>query len=386
MRQYLSFAPLSAGFVAVLIGYTSAAAIVYQAALAAGTTSAEAASWLWALGIGMGISTLALTLRYKVPVLIAWSTPGAALLVTSLSGVAYSDAIGAFLFCAVLIVLSALTGWIDRLMRYLPTSLATALLAGVLLRFGLNLFPAFVEQQLLVGSMIIAYVIGKWRGSLYAIPLTFAVGVLMAIVQGELQSLDGLLHITTPVWTTPTFNGSVLIGVGLPLFIVTMASQNLTGVAVLRAHGYETPASPLIGWSGAMGLIFAPFGGFAFNLAAITAALCMGKDIDENPAKRYPAAVWAGFFYLLAGLFGGGIVAFFNAFPAQLVAAIAGLALIGTIGNSLSAAVKEETEREAAILCFVITASSVSFFGIGAPFWGLVIGLAVHRLMMWRCL
>lgn len=380
MRQYVSLSHMSAGFVAILVGYTSAAAIVFQAALSAGATPDQVSSWLWAVGVAMGVMGIALSLYYKHPIMIAWSTPGAALLVTSLPGVAYSDAIGAFLFCSALITLCGVTGWFDKIMKLVPHSLASAMLAGVLLRFGLNVFPAFEAETVIVGAMVLTYIIGKWRKSPYAIPLTFASGVLLSAFQGKIDISGISLSLTTPVWQTPSFDLSVLIGIGLPLFIVTMASQNVPGIAVLRAHGYQTPASPLIGWTGAMGLIFAPFGGYAFNMAAITAALCMGEDVDKDPARRYLATVWVGVFYILAGLFGATVAGFFAAFPAALVAAIAGLALLGTIANSLHVALSEPTGREAAILTFVLTASGGTFLSIGAPFWGLLVGLAVYGL------
>ncbi|WP_028877824.1 benzoate/H(+) symporter BenE family transporter [Terasakiella pusilla] len=380
MRQYFSLSHISAGFVAILVGYTSAAAIVFQAALSAGATPAQVSSWLWAVGIAMGIMGIALSVYYKHPIMIAWSTPGAALLVTSLPGIAYSDAIGAFLFCSALITICGITGWFDKIMKLVPQSLATAMLAGVLLRFGLNVFPAFEAETLIVGAMVLTYIIGKWRQSPYAIPLTFAIGVILSATQGKIDMSGISLDLTVPVWQTPTFDLSVLIGIGLPLFIVTMASQNVPGIAVLRAHGYQTPASPLIGWTGAMGLVFAPFGGYAFNMAAITAALCMGEDVDKDPARRYLATVWVGVFYFLAGLFGATVAGFFAAFPSALVAAIAGLALLGTIANSLNAALSDAKGREAAILTFIITASGGTFLSVGTPFWGLLVGLAVYGL------
>ncbi len=381
MRQYISLSHISAGFVAVLIGYTSAAAIVFQAAQAGGADVAQTSSWMWALGIGMGLSGIALSVYYKTPILIAWSTPGAALLITSLPGVDSGDAVGAFLFSSLLITLCGLTGWVDKIMKLIPASLATAMLGGVLLRFAIKVFPAFALSPLLVGAMLTTYLLGKWRTSRYTIPLTFGVGVLVSLLQGQLkmESLD--LQWTVPVLTLPGFNLSALIGIGLPLFIVTMASQNLPGLAVLRAHNYHVPASPLIGWSGALGLLLAPFGGYAFNLAAITAALCMGPDVDEKAERRYLAAIWAGVFYILAGIFGATVAAFFAAFPDAMIATIAGLALLGTIANSLSTALAESSTRESAILCFTITASGAQFLSVGSPFWGLVVGLVAYHLI-----
>ena len=378
MLRFFSPGYVLTGFVAVLVGYAGAGAIIFQAANAAGASPAEIGSWLWALGIGMGVSSLALTLRYRQPVLIAWSTHGAALLVTSLPGVPMSDAIGAFLFCSLLLTLSGVTGLFQKIMAFVPQSLAAALLAAVLLRFGLDAFVALQSDVLMVGLMVVTYLLTKQFVPRYVIPLTFLVGIILAAATGQMKPFAGDFSLTMPVFTFPTFDIATLIGVGIPLFIVTMASQNVPGIAALRTHGYDVPASPLIGWSGFTGLVLAPFGGFAFNLAAITAALCMSPEVHPDPAKRYPAVIWAAFFYCLAGLFGAALTALFIAFPASLVMAIAGLALLTTIANSLDAALRDEAERDAAILTFAVTASGMTLLSIGAPFWGLVIGMIAY--------
>lgn len=378
MGNWFRISHISAGFIAVLVGYTSSVAIIFQAAQAAGATPAELNSWMWALGIGMGASCIGLSLRFRSPVLTAWSTPGAALLVTSLQGLSMSQAIGVFLFSSFLITLSGITGWFQKLMQAMPRHIAAAMLAGILIRFGMDLFVSMQTQWLMVGLMFLTFLLGRIWLPRYTVPLALAVGVASA---GAL----GLLHLDTLSWTParplfikPELSVSALIGVGIPLFIVTMTSQNVPGLAVLRANGYNTPASPLISWTGAIGLLLAPFGGFSFNLAAITAAICMSKDADPDPARRYGAAVWAGLFYLATGVFGATVVSLFTAFPVELVAAIAGLALLGTIANSLAGALTEERGREAALVTFICTASGLSFMGIGSAFWGLVFGMAVH--------
>lgn len=378
MGNWFRISHISAGFIAVLVGYTSSVAIIFQAAQAAGATPAELNSWMWALGIGMGASCIGLSLRYRSPVLTAWSTPGAALLVTSLQGLSMSQAIGVFLFSSLLITLSGITGWFQKLMQTMPRHIAAAMLAGILIRFGMDLFTAMQTQWLMVGLMFITFVLGRVWLPRYTVPLALAAGIACA---GAL----GLLHLDALSWTpaqplfmAPEFSVSALIGVGIPLFIVTMTSQNVPGLAVLRANGYNTPASPLIGWTGGIGLLLGPFGGFSFNLAAITAAICMSKDADPDPAKRYGSAIWAGVFYLATGIFGATVVGLFAAFPTELVAAIAGLALLGTIGNSLAGALAEEQGREAALVTFICTASGLTFMGIGSAFWGLVFGMAVH--------
>ena len=384
MRRLFSLSHLTAGFIAVLVGYTSSAAIVFQAASAAGGSAEHVGSWLWALGIGMFATSVGLSLYFRAPVLTAWSTPGAALLAVGLAGVPMSEAIGAFLFASALIVVCGVFGLFDAIMRHVPKSLAAALLAGVLARFGMALFTSLAGELLLVGLMFAVYFAGRRWLPRYAVPLAFLVGLLFAAGGGMIHAEAVSLTLALPVWTAPTFSLTTLIGVGLPLFIVTMASQNVPGLAVLRANGYQTPASPLITWTGVTGLLLAPFGGFAFNLAAITAAICMSPAADPDPAQRYRAAVWAGVFYLFTGLFGATVAALFGALPVALIAAIAGLALLGTIGNSLGLALADEREREAALVTFLATASGMSLFGIGSAFWGLVLGLLVMKLMPTR--
>jgi benzoate membrane transport protein len=384
MRRFFSISHISAGFIAVLVGYTSSAAIVFQAAFAAGGSAAHASSWLWALGLGMFATSVGLSLRFRAPVLTAWSTPGAALLVTSLAGVPMGEAIGAFLFSSALIVLCGVFGLFEAIMKHVPKALAAALLAGVLARFGLELFVSLRTQLPMVALMFAVYLGARRLLPRYAVPLAFLCGLLWVALGGLIQGAAVSLEFAVPVWTGPVFSLSTLIGVGLPLFVVTMASQNVPGLAVLRANGYQTPASPVITWTGVCGLILAPFGGFAFNLAAITAAICMSPEADPKPERRYLAAVWAGIFYLLTGIFGATVASLFAALPHELIAAIAGLALLGTIGNGLAGALASEREREAALVTFLCTASGVSLFGIGSAFWGLLLGLLVLAVLARR--
>jgi benzoate membrane transport protein len=378
MGDTFKISHISAGFIAVLVGYSSSVAIIFQAAGAAGATAAELSSWMWALGIGMGVSCIGLSLRYRTPILTAWSTPGAALLVTGLSGLSMNQSIAAFLFSSLLITLCGITGWFQKIMHYIPRHIAAAMLAGILIRFGMDLFTAMQTQAMLVLLMFVTFMIGRAWLPRYTVPLALAAGMAYAGIGGLLnvEILDWTPAV--PVFMMPEFSVAALLGVGVPLFIVTMTSQNIPGLAVLRANGYETPATPLITWTGITGLILGPFGGFSFNLAAITAAICMSKDADADASKRYMASVWAGIFYLVTGIFGATVVGLFTAFPVELVAAIAGLALLGTIGNSLAGALADEDGREAALVTFVGTASGFSLFGIGSAFWGLMLGIAVH--------
>jgi len=374
MNKSFSLSLLTAGFITVLVGYTSSAAIVFQAASSAGATAGQLASWMWALGLGMGLSCIGLSLGYKDPVVTAWSTPGAALLAGSLAGVPMGEAIAAFMFCAALITLCGITGWFERIMGRIPLPIAAAMLAGVLARFGINIFTEMQSQFALVFSMFAAYLICKKLWPRYAIMLVLALGICIASAQNLLHLQAVKLTIATPEWMMPIFNWQSMLSIGIPLFAVTMASQNMAGVAVIRANGYNTPVSPLITWTGLTTLILAPFGCFSLNLAAITAAICMGKEAHEDPTQRYKASIAAGCFYLLLGLFGATIGALFTALPNALVLAIAGLALLGTIANSLNVAMSHEKFREPAVITFLVTLSGVTLMGIGPAFWGLIAG------------
>lgn len=365
---------LTAGFVTVLVGYTSSAAIVFEAARSAGANPAEISSWLMALGLAMGLTCIGLSLRYKVPVVTAWSTPGAALLITSLSGVSLPEAIGAFVFSAGLITLSGITGLFERAISRIPLPMAAAMLAGILVKFGMNVFGAMQANLALVLPMFVAYLVLKRLLPRYAVVLVLLLGGLIAAGQGGLHLGGVALALATPLWTTPVFSPGVLLGVGLPLFVVTMASQNVPGVAVLHSAGYRPPISVLMTGTGLVNLVLAPFGCFAVNLAAITAALCMSREAHEDPARRYLASVAAGAIYLLLGVFGATVGALFAAFPKELVLAIAGLALFGTIAGGLTTAMRDDAEREPALITFLITASGVTLFGVGSAFWGLVGG------------
>lgn len=383
MRSYL--APLSAGFVTVLVGFTSSAAIVFQAAEAAGATPAQISSWMWALGIAMGVTCIGLSLRYRAPVVTAWSTPGAALLVTALAGVSLEQATGAFMFCAVLILLAGVTRGFERVMDRIPPGIAAAMLAGVLVRFGIEVFVAMGQRFGLVFAMFVAYLLARRLWPRYAVLIVLALGSAVAAAQGLLNFDTLRLETAAPVFTMPEFDWQTMIGVGVPLFVVTMTSQNVPGVAVMRAAGYgKVPVSPVVSWTGAVSLVLAPFGCFAINLAAITAAICMGREAHEDPAKRYLASVFAGAFYLLVGVFGATVGALFAAFPRELVLAVAGLALFGTIGGGLATAMKDEAQREPALVTFLVTASELSLGGIGSAFWGVVAGALALWVLNWR--
>ncbi|MVW77148.1 benzoate/H(+) symporter BenE family transporter [Pseudomonas xionganensis] len=372
-----------AGFIAMLTGYTSSLVLMFQAGQAAGLSSGQISSWIWALSIGMGLCCIGLSLRYRAPVMIAWSTPGAALLITSLPGVTYGEAIGAYIFASALIVLIGLTGTFDRLMRRIPASIAAALLAGVLFKIGLEICGAAEQQPVLVIAMLLAYLFGKRLWPRYAVLAALIVGSLLAAVFGLLDFSDFQLELATPEWTTPAFSLAAMISIGIPLFIVAMASQNLPGMAVLRANGYDVPASPLLTTTGLTSILLAPFGSHGIHMAAISAAICAGPQAHEDPKKRYTAAIWCGVFYVIAGIFGATLAALFTALPKALILSIAALALFASIIGGLTQAMSEPDEREAALITFLVTASGMSLLGVGSAFWGIVAGLLTLAILNW---
>lgn len=372
-----------AGFVAVLVGYTSSVAIVFEAARALGATPEQTATMLWGIGLAMGLSSLFLALRYRLPILTAWSTPGAALLAGS-QGLSYPQAVGCFVACALLIALAGTTRAFEKAMDRIPMALAAALLAGILTRFGLDAVAAVRSAPLLVIAMLLAFLAGRRWWPRMAVPGVLLTGTLLALAGGSLHVESVRWSLTVPAATLPEWNLGKLVGVALPLFVVTMASQNLPGIAAQRAAGYQTPISPTITTTGVAMLALAPFGAFGVNLAAITAAICMGREAHPDPARRYAAVVTAGGLYVALGLFGGTVAALLAAFPRELVVAVAGLALLSTIAGALAAALKDERHRDAAALTFLVTLSGVTLLGIGSAFWGLVAGSVALLVQQWR--
>jgi benzoate membrane transport protein len=376
MFKDFSVSAMVAGFVAVLVGFTSSVALIFQAAQNLGATTEQTASWLWALGIGMAVTSWTLSQIYRQPILIAWSTPGAAVMASAAAAgqLTLAEATGAFVLSAAMIACAGFSGGFEKIMNRLPLPLASALLAGVLAKFALDAVMATPTNIGLMVPMFIAYLVGRNYWPRWNVPGMLVLGVAIAVGQGKFLGAVVPLGFTRPVWVTPEFSFRTWVGVALPLFIVTMASQNLPGVAVFKANGYEPPVSKIIGWSGVVNLLVAPWGGFTLNLAAITAAFCMSPEAHPDSGKRYTAAIWAGLFYGVVGIFGATIVGLFAAFPRELVLALAGLALIGTIASALTAATADERYREAAVISFLVVLSGISVGGIGSAFWGMVAG------------
>lgn len=384
MHNGFSIQALIAGALAAFVGFASSFAVIIKGLTSVGASQAEAASGLMILSLSMGICGILLSLKTRMPISIAWSTPGAALLATTgvIEG-GFSTAVGAFIVTAMLIVLAGLWKPLGRWVAAIPSALANAMLAGVL--FHLCLAPVTaVEEMPALGLAIVAtwVTVAKYK-RLYAVPaaVLVTVGLIVATTRVSTEELGSLWP--QLVLVTPHFSLAGTIGIALPLFIVTMASQNIPGIAVLNVNGYRPAPGPLFSTTGVTGLIAAPFGGHAINLAAITAALCAGEEAHADPARRYWAAVTAGAGYALLGLLANAATAFIGASPPVLIEAVAGLALLGAFGSSIVGAVKEPQDREAAVITFLVTASGLSFFGISGAFWGLVAGGAIYALSRW---
>lgn len=380
-RDDFSTSALIAGLIAVTVSYAGPLVIVFQAAKTGLLTPEQISSWIWAISIGSGLTGLILSLRFRTPVITAWSTPGAALLVSGLTQYSYAEAIGAYLFSALLITLLGVSGLFSKIMERLPTGVIAAMLAGILFRFGVGVFASLEQVPALVLPMFLAYLIGRRWLPRYAIVITLLVGFSAALGMHQFDLRGFSAALATPLLTTPQFSLSALIGLGIPLCFVTMASQNAPGIAVLRTAGYTTPINPLITTTGLASLLLAPFGAHGINLAAITAAICTGPEAHPEPARRYVAGASCAAFYLLIGSFGATIASLFSALPAALIASLAGLALFGSLATGLGTAMSNDSKREPALIAFLVTASGISFLGIGAAFWGLGAGVLADWLL-----
>jgi len=376
-----SLSAVVAGFIATVISYAGPLVIIFQAAKAGNMPHDVLSSWIWTISIGSGVLGILLSLRYRVPIIIAWSAPGSALLVTMLPEISLNEAVGAYIVTSLVVLLVGVSGAFDRIIDRLPAAIAAGMLAGILFRFGTGLFVSVKEQPWLVLTMFATYLVFKRAMPRYAVLAVLVVGVAITFASGELRSEALIVGLATPVWITPEFSWQVMLNIAFPLIMVALTGQFVPGMAVLRNDGYGTPASPLITSSALGSLLLAPFGCHGLNLAAITAAICTGKESHENPARRYVAGVSGGVFYLLLGIFGATLVSIFTAFPAALIAALAGLALLAAIGGALSGAMAVPQDREAALITFLVTASGMSFLGLSAAFWGLIFGIAAHLLL-----
>lgn len=378
------FHPLVAGLISVIVNYGGTFILVFQAAKVAGLSPAMTASWVWSISIGVGVTGLILSWRFREPIITAWSTPAAAFLVTALATTPYAEAIGAYMISAAAFVLLGVSGLFERVIRLIPPGVAAGLLAGILLQFGVGAFAGLSLDPLLAGLLIGAYLLFKRLSARYAVVAILLLGLAVLLVQQRVD-LSGLrLQLAEPLFTLPVFSLNALLSVALPLFLITLSGQYMPGMLVLRADGFKTPASPIVTLTGLGSLLMAPFGSHAFNLAAITAAICTGREAHEEPGKRWIAGVVAGLAYMLIGVFGVTLAALFMALPATFITTLAGLALLGTIGASLAAATADARTREASLITFLASAANITLLGIGGAFWGLLIGLVAYAVLNGR--
>lgn len=373
-----------AGFITFLVGISVSAVLVIQAAQTLGANTEQITSWFWALGLGIGLSGLILSWKFKYPVATSWSTAGLALILATGSGYSLNEAIGAFLVCGLLTAALGFLGIFERVLSYIPQSLTSAMLAGVLLKFGIALFASMQNEWAFILSLLAAYILSKRFWPRYSIVITVIAGIALCplFLNFSMPSLD--FGLAQPVWVSPEFSSSAILGLALPLFVINMASQYLPGLAMIKSYGYQPHVNHLIGWTGTAQALLAPFGCYSVNIAAISAAISLDDQAHADPSKRYIAGISCGFFYILMGLFAATLTSFLMSFPAVFITALAGIALLGTISHNIAIAFHEASGREAALLTFLFSASGIQFFGIGSAFWGLIFGFAVHFILQLR--
>ncbi len=373
--------PIIAGLISVIVNYGGTFILVFQAAKVAGLSPELTASWVWSISIGVGATGILLSWLTREPIITAWSTPAAAFLVTALATTPYAEAVGAYLISAAAFVVLGLSGCFERVIRLIPQGVASGLLAGILLQFGIRAFGGMGIDPLLAGLLIATYVALKRFSARYAVVGILVLGLLFLLMQDRVD-LSGLsLKLAMPVFTMPVFSLNALLSVALPLFLITLTGQYMPGMLVLRNDGFKASANPIVTLTGLGSLLMAPFGSHAFNIAAITAAIATGREAHEDPSKRWVAGITAGVCYILVGVFGVTLASVFMAFPATFIATLAGLALLGTIGGSLATALADAKTREASLITFLAAAANITLLGVGGAFWGLVIGLLAHAVL-----
>jgi benzoate membrane transport protein len=369
--------PVSA-FVAAIVGFGGTLALIIAAADAVGASREQTASWVTAICLAMAFETAWLSWRTKMPVITAWSTPGAALIAAS-SGFNMNDAVGAFIITAVLLIITGLFKPLTRLIAKIPASVASGMLGGIVVTFAINAVKTVPVDPVLILPLIAAFFVIRVFNPALSVLAVLVGGGAIAFLTGRVGGLP-TPELSTLTLISPSFSPAVIVGLAIPLYLVTMASQNLSGLAVLRAAGYDPNPGPLISVTGLFSLLTAPFGALTTNLAAISAAICTGPDVHPDPAERWKTGPFYALAYLVFAIFGASLVAIFAVLPQSLIVLVAGLALMAPLANALSIALKDEGERMAATTAFAVTASGLTLFGIGAAFWGLVAGMIVLAL------
>jgi len=373
-----------AGFLAVLISYSGPLIIFFQAAQKANVDPNMMISWIWGISIGAAVAGIFLSIKYKVPVITAWSAPGTALLVTLFPNISLNEAVAAYITAALVILVIGLTGYFDKLLKWIPQSIAAGMMAGILFQFGLGLFTATNSMPLIVFGMVLVFLVSKRINPRYSMVWVLLAGVLLSLVLGKMNPVTVDFSLAIPQWISPEWSINGMLNLAIPLILVSLSGQFLPGMAIMKLSGYDTPAKPIITTTSIASLAVACVGGITIVLASITAALCMGKDAHELKDKRYIAGIANGVFYILGGLFAGSIVMLFSLLPKELVAALAGLALLGAIATNVSVAMKDESERDAALITFLASVSGMHFLGLSSVFWGICIGMLAHFILSFK--
>ncbi|XZT08958.1 benzoate/H(+) symporter BenE [Acinetobacter baumannii] len=381
LKNDWSISATVAGFLAVLISYSGPLIIFFQAAQHAHVSIDMMVSWIWGISIGAAISGIYLSIKYKTPVITAWSAPGTALLVTLFPNISLNEAVAAYITSAIVIFLIGITGYFDKLLKWIPQDVAAGMMAGILFQFGISLFTASDSMPLIVFSMLIVFLIAKRLMPRYTMIWVLAAGVLLSLILGKMNPVDVSFNLAIPQWISPEWTWNSTLNLAVPLILVSLTGQFLPGMAIMKLSGYDTPAKPIITATSIASLAVACVGGITIVLASITAALCMGKDAHELKEKRYIAGIANGIFYILGGLFAGSIVMLFSLLPKELVAALAGLALLGAIATNISVAMKNDGQRDAALITFLASASGMHFLGLSSVFWGICIGVIAHFIL-----
>ncbi|TLE94693.1 benzoate/H(+) symporter BenE [Acinetobacter baumannii] len=381
LKNDWSISATVAGFLAVLISYSGPLIIFFQAAQRAHVSTDMMVSWIWGISIGAAVSGIYLSIKYKTPVITAWSAPGTALLVTLFPNISLNEAVAAYITSAIVIFLIGITGYFDKLLKWIPQDVAAGMMAGILFQFGISLFTASDSMPLIVFSMLIVFLIAKRLMPRYTMIWVLAAGVLLSLILGKMNPVDVNFNLAIPQWISPEWTWNSTLNLAVPLILVSLTGQFLPGMAIMKLSGYDTPAKPIITATSIASLAVACVGGITIVLASITAALCMGKDAHELKEKRYIAGIANGIFYILGGLFAGSIVMLFSLLPKELVAALAGLALLGAIATNISVAMKNDGQRDAAPITFLASASGMHFLGLSSVFWGICIGVIAHFIL-----
>ena len=377
--KWLQPSHITSSFTMLIVSWGSAAVIIFQAANALGASPSQITSWFTILALLSGLASMALSWRYRVPIYIAWSTPGAALIALT-AGIPLNEALAASMFAGFLAFLLGISGLFAWMVKHIPANIAAAMLAGILINFGIGIFTSMQTDALMVLLMLVVYLISKQIWPKYSLLLMLAVGAVCAYFTGNMH-VEGL-HWQWPSleWVSPVFHWQTLLSLGVPLFLITLSTQYIPGVAVLHSHGYQPPVSPIMVSTGLLTTVFAPLGAFMLNLAAISAAICMGDDVDADPKQRYKAVLVNGVMNFGVVLMGGMVVMLFGALPKTLLLTLAGIAILSTLMGNLVTAVADADAREAALLTLLAAASGIQLWGISSAFWGLLLGMVVYHL------